>query len=158
MRAALSPSTKVGSVPTESSAPGPGVEVGDEGVEAVRVPLRMAARKDREASRLVRQMVGVPVDHGGGRAAAAPQRLGRLLVEYECLVGRVDLDPQPVLPARRDLTDDDRPERTAAGLEVDDGGVLGLDAARALRRWSRARRLPGRPRGGAPARPSESAR
>ena len=42
-------------------------------------------------------------------------------------LGAVELDPEPVLAARRDLADDDRADRAGVGLELDDGGVLGGD-------------------------------
>ena len=54
----------------------------------------------------------------------------------------VDLEPEPVLAAGRDLADHDhRAERAAVGLELDDGGVLGLDRAAARRRRLARERL-----------------
>ena len=99
----------------------------DEQVEAVLVALRVAGRQRRQARGAGRQRGRVAADERRVLAPADPQRLGVLLLERERLVRAVDLEPQAVLAPGRDLADDDRAERAAVGLELQDHGVLGRD-------------------------------
>ena len=125
--AARSPSENVGD-PFRGGAAADGlVEVGNERIEAVRVALRMAPGKEREARSGRRQRQRVAANDRHRLAATAPELFGLLLVEGECLLRPVELDPQPVLAPRRDLADDHGPDRARVRLELDDDGVLGRD-------------------------------
>ena len=98
MAAARRPSTKVGRPVGPVPAHG-GVDVGDEGVEAVLVALRMAGREHRISLRLFGLGVGAA---GQYQVLASPTHsvLGGFLVEGVRRVVAVQGEPQPVLAAR----------------------------------------------------------
>ena len=79
------------------------VEVGHERVEAVGVALRMAARQEGEARGVGGQGRRIAAQDRQRLAPPAPQLLRVLLVEGQRLLGRVDLERELVLAARRDL-------------------------------------------------------
>ena len=105
------------------------VGLSHERVEAVAVALRVAARQGCETRRRRREHLRIALDNRRLLAAPAPQRLRVLLVEDERFAGAVELEPEPVLAAGRDLADDRRSDRPPVGLELHHRGVLGSDLA-----------------------------
>ena len=121
------------------------VEVGHEGVEAVGVALRMAAgERSRTGGR------GARASRGRGGRWSSDSRLphqsssGCSWSNASASSAPVELDPEPVLAACRDLADHDRAERATVGLELDERRVLGRHGSRVARRRAGPERVPPR--------------
>ena len=110
--------------------------VGDEGVEAVLVALRVAGR-DRGVGRRGRvELVRVALDDLRRAAPPHPEGVGVLLVEGQRGAVGHDLEPQLVLVAGRDLAHHHRAAHAGDGAEQHQGHVLGARPSAAGRALS----------------------
>ena len=129
MRTARAPSAKVGSPSTLALSPrvdGP-QGVGDEGVEAVLVALRVAGRDGGVGRRGRVELVRVALDDLRRAAPPHPEGVGVLLVEGQRGAVGHDLEAQLVLVAGRDLAHHHRAAHPGDGAEQHQGHVLGGD-------------------------------
>ena len=142
MRAARRPSANVGQPVGRLAGRDRRVDVGDEGVEAVGVALRVAGRA---ASRSAPPPASS--DRGrGGRSARRSRRptqsdSGSSWSKASASSAPSSSSQRRFLRPAETWLIDDRAERAAVGLELHDGGVLGADR-RAARRRRRRRRTP----------------